>query len=104
MFGDLKLYKDEKFFKDNQIISFNILGQEYKWQIFAAYVTSTDFNYIRTDFKNDIQFNEFIKSIREKSLYVNNTVPNSKDVILTLSTCSYEFENARFVVHFKLIK
>ncbi|KZL92737.1 class B sortase [Clostridium magnum] len=104
MFGDLKLYKDEKFFNDNQIISFNILGQEYKWQIFSAYVTSTDFNYIRTDFKNDVQFNEFIKSIREKSLYLNDTVPNSKDVILTLSTCSYEFEDARFVVHFKLIK
>ncbi|MDW8802051.1 class B sortase [Clostridium sp. A1-XYC3] len=104
MFGDLKLYKDEKFFKDNQIISFNILGEQYKWQVFSAYVTGTDFNYIKTDFKDDVEVNEFLKSIKEKSLYVNDTTLNSKDVILTLSTCSYEFENARFVVHFKLIK
>lgn len=103
MFGDLKLYKDEKFFKNNQIVSFNIMGQEYKWRVFSAYVTSTDFNYIKTDFKNDAEFNEFIKSIKEKSLYINDTIPNSKDVILTLSTCSYEFDNARFVVHFKKI-
>lgn len=104
MFGDLMLYKDEKFFKDNQIISFDIFPQQYKWQIFAAYVTNTDFNYIKTDFKNDAEFNEFIKSIREKSWYINDTIPNSKDIILTLSTCSYEFEGARFVIHSKLIK
>jgi sortase B len=85
MFGDLKLYKDEKFFKYNQIISFNILGKEYKWQVFSTYVTGTDFNYIKTDFKDDVEFNEFIKSIKEKSLYVNDTTPNSKDVILTLN-------------------
>lgn len=60
--------------------------------------------YLNHNIKNDVQFNESTKSIREKSLYLNSTIPNSKDVILTLSTCSYEFENARFVVHFKLIK
>jgi sortase B len=104
MFGDLKLYKDEKFFKNNQIINFDIFPQQHKWQIFAAYVTDTDFNYIKTDFKNDTEFSEFIKSIRKKSWYINDTIPNSKDVIITLSTCSYEFKDARFVVHFKLIK
>ncbi|HJV17108.1 MAG TPA: class B sortase, partial [Bacillales bacterium] len=104
MFGDLELYKDGKFFKDNPIITFDVFPQQYKWQVFSAYVTNTDFDYLKTDFKNDIEFNEFIKTIKKKSQYLNDTIPNSNDVILTLSTCSYEFKDARFVVHFKLIK
>lgn len=104
MFGDLEKYKDEAFFKENYVIIFDILSKSYKWKVFAAYVTDTDFNYINTDFQSDDEFNDFIKTIRKRSWYINDTTVNSKDIILTLSTCSYDFEDARFVVHFKLIK
>ncbi|MDT3699567.1 MAG: class B sortase [Thermincola sp.] len=104
MFGDLNLYKKEKFFRENQFINFDILGKQYKWQVFSAYVTNPGFNYIKTDFKNSIEFNKFLESIRQKSRYTNEVIADANDIILTLSTCSYEFKDARFVVHSKLIK
>jgi sortase B len=103
MFNDLELYKEENYFNSNQMISFDIFPHQYKWQAFSAYVTDTDFDYIQTDFKNDTEYSNFIKSISEKSWYKTDTIPDSNDIILTLSTCSYEFEDARFVVHYKLI-
>ena len=41
--------------------------------------------------------------ISEKSCFETDLYPMSDDRIVTLSTCSYEFSNARFVVHGILI-
>lgn len=46
----------------------------------------------------------WLESIRQKSRYTNEVIADTNDIILTLSTCSYEFKDARFVVHGKLIK
>lgn len=43
-------------------------------------------------------FEDWIVSAIEKSTFESSVTPLSSDRILTLSTCSYEFSDARFVV------
>ncbi len=104
MFHNLTAYKDADTFYDNRIIRFDTLYADYEWEIFSAYVTDTDFYFIDTEFEDDIAWCGFLDTIREKSMHETDTELCADDVILTLSTCSYEFDDARFVVHARLIQ
>lgn len=104
MFHNLMDYKDMQTFYDNRIIRFDTLYEDYSWEIFSAYITGTDFYYIKTEFSGDGDWLKFLKEIQKKSMFETNTVLTPGDVVLTLSTCSYEFKDARFVVHARLVK
>ena len=104
MFNNLKKYSDEAFFNKNKFITIEKENKIYSYEVFSTYVTSTKFNYIKSNFKNENEYISFLQEIKNKSEIKSNITLNSKDKILTLSTCSYEFSNARRVVHAKLIE
>lgn len=104
MFHNIKQYADEKTFYDNSMIRFDTLYEDFEWEVFSAYVTATDFNYIETSFADDAEWLKFVQQIQDRSLYKTDIKLSADDVVLTLSTCSYEFDNARFVVHARLVK
>jgi len=103
MFHNLIKYKKEEFFRNNRIFRFDTLYADYRWEIFSAYVTDTHFYFIETEFKNEPEWLSFLKKIKEKSLYKTDALISGDDVVLTLCTCSYEFDGARFVLHARLI-
>ena len=100
MFTALMGYKDKTFFQEHPIIEYNTPDSRTKWQIFSAYVTNTKFYYIETKF-TDETFRDFLTTISKKSKFRTDIPLNEIDAILTLSTCTYEFDDARFVVHAK---
>lgn len=105
MFKGLMAYKEKNFFSKNKYIYLylNKINKLTKWEVFSAYVTDTDFNFIKTEFHSDIDFTKFLNILKGKSTFSSKVKLNKTDHILTLSTCSYEFDNARFVVHAKLL-
>lgn len=103
MFKDLMKYKDEEFFKENDIISFSTIYEDTKWEIFSAYVTDTNFYYIQVNFENDKEYSDFLNTIKAKSMFYKDIELDGSEEILTLSTCSYEFNDARFVIHGKKV-
>ena len=52
----------------------------------------------------NIRIKEFLDKIKNKSIYKSDINVDENDKIITLSTCSYEFNDARMVVHGKLLK
>ncbi len=106
MFGLLDRYKDKSYYEKNRIIKFDTLYEELEWEIFSVYVTGIEFNYIKTRFETPGEYESFIKSITERHMHKNsekNIDVTKDDQILTLSTCTYEYGDARFVIHAKLI-
>ncbi len=103
MFHNLMKFKDEDFFYAHPTFRFDTLYEDYEWEIFSAYVTSTDFYYIQTAFSGDEEWLSFLQTIQQKSMFDTDITLSADDVVLTLSTCSYEFDDARFVVHARLI-
>ncbi len=105
MFTTLKTAIEESWYTkpENQIITFNTLNANMKWQIFSIYATEPSFNYIDTNFLNDRSFNDFIAKIKGRSVHNFGVNVDASDNILTLTTC-YENGNKRLVIHAKLIK
>ena len=105
MFAQLKKYKEKEFFYGNNDIVIEVEnGKVLKYKVFSAYVTDAKDNYIKTNFDDKDQYKEFLEDIKNKSQYKSDIDVNENDKIITLSTCSYEFNDARMVVHGKLLK
>ena len=102
MFGPLRtMYNKSRYQKkENQIITFNTLKADMKFQIFSIYVTENTSDYLRVLFSNDDEFLTFANQLKEKSVYNFHVDLKKTDHILTLSTCH---DNDRLVIHAKLI-
>lgn len=103
MFGPLSKYTDQKYLEQAKYIYLDTLHGMTKWEIFSAYTTSTEFYYIQTQFDTEQDYSEFLKDISAKSEIDTGISPSKEDYILTLSTCDYSFNNARFAVHARLV-
>ena len=105
MFEGLTKYLDKEFFDNHQVVKFDTLYGSYDAEIFAVYQTTTDFDYIQTDFTSDEEYSLLLDEIRKNSQYHTDIELNSDDQILTLSTCDYVLDpdQGRLVVHAKII-
>ncbi len=99
MFKDLVKYKEEDFFLNQTNIRFNTLYEEIEWEVFSVYVADADFNYRQTEFFSGEKYLEFLEKLQNKSIYNKVIELTENDQLLTLSTCTYEYDDARFVVH-----
>ena len=104
MFANLKKYKEDDFFYNNNYIEIELSnGQYLKYKVFSVYITDINDNYTKTSFEDKDEYKEFLERIKNKSIYKSDISVNENDKIITLSTCSYEFDDARLVVTGKLI-
>ena len=110
MFADLAKYVERgngygiDFYKQTPVFTFNTIYEKSKWKIIAFFKTNTlesqgvPFNYLRGDFVSDYHFLDFVYNLRVRSLVNCPVDVNENDTILTLSTCSYDFEDFRTVI------
>ncbi len=105
MFGTLYKAKYSEWYtkKENQIIEFDTLYENHKWQIFSIYVVKATNDYLIADFSTEEKFQDFLNLITDRSKYDFNTPVSPTDKILTLSTCSDNGKN-RLVIHAVLLK
>lgn len=104
MFADILTYESRWNFENRDIIQFDNLYENQTWQIFSAYRTNVDFDYIQTDFSSDEEYMQFLETIQSESLHKTDIVLSKHDKILTLSTCSNRNSVHRFTVHAVLVK
>ena len=118
MFSDLENYKDIEFYKTAPVIEFNTIYQNYKWKVFAVFLTTASpeldngyvFNYIYP-FMTDDNFADFIAEVDKRSLYHTDVEVLPTDKILTLQTCTRDLdlssrkqEDARCIVMARLVR
>lgn len=103
MFGSLKNTLKKKWYndKDNHIVKISTQNENTLWQIFSLYHIKTDPYYITVNF-TDKEFQKYINTSLEKSIYKFDATVGIDDKILTLSTCYGE--NEKLILHAKLIK
>lgn len=104
MFGSLARVLKKSWYenKDNHIIRLSTEKENTLWQIFSVYKIKEESYYITTFFDNDNEYQEFLNTLKKRSLYDFGTNLSLNDKILTLSTCYSDTE--RTVIHAKLIK
>ena len=105
MFAQLEKYKEKEFFQNDNDIKIEVENDKVlTYKVFSVYVTDANDNYIKTNFDNKSEYKEFLDKIKNKSIYKSDINVDENDKLITLSTCSYEFNDARMVVHGKLLK
>lgn len=112
MFGPLEVYKKIDGFRNSPVINFGTLYKDTKWKIYAVFVmngSSNDdngylFNYIFRNLSSDDAFHSYIKQLDQRKLYTTGVDILPTDKILTLSTCLYDFKNARLAVVARLVR
>lgn len=103
MFGTLKYYKQEDFYNANRTFTYSTLYEASQWEIFAAYVSTPTMALVEMNFADDTAFLKFVEARYKQSKYAHDVVIEADDQIMTLITCSYEFPDARFVIHARKI-
>ncbi|MGO1372071.1 MAG: class B sortase [Senegalia sp. (in: firmicutes)] len=98
MFKDLVKFKNEDFINKNKEIYIDIGDRKNEYEIFSVLLTKGDSNYIDTNFKSKEEFLSYIDYIKKNSTFYKEVDFNNKNII-TLSTCSYEFDDARTVIY-----
>lgn len=71
------------------------------WKLFSIYTVEPEIYYLKTNFRN-YSFEEFINTLKSRSVYDFGTDISSDDKILTLSTCD-NTGTKRVAVHAKMI-
>ena len=104
MFGSLKNVLEKEWCENekNKYITLITEKGEIKYEVFSVYKVENEDYYIKNRFKNNDEFAELVKTVKERSIYnFENTVEKS-DKILTLSTCA-DNNRYRVVLHAKKI-
>lgn len=104
MFGTLNEVTKDTWYNNTKenLITFNTLYDNMQFEVFSIYKTSITADYLKTTFDSDLEWNNFIKMIRERSMFQNNVNVGTNDKIITLSTCLDN--DTRLVVHAVLRK
>lgn len=102
MFSRLHNYKYMENWQQYPYIYFDTLYEYHTYKIFAVFKTTVKaggFPYhLFVDAANEAEFNTFIQTAKNLSLYETGITPVYGDKIITLSTCDAPDDDARFVV------
>lgn len=97
MFGTLTNYQKQEYFDKHKEMYLFTENKNFKIQLFAGFTTSNEsdiYKFPKTSTTND----KLIKKAISRSTFKCDLEVSNEDRIVTLSTCSYDFENARYVV------
>lgn len=105
MFQELLKYANESYYKEHPTISFTTADEEGVYDIisiFRSKVYYTSDNVFKYYFfinpKTKEEYNDYIKNIKEISLYNIEQTSDYGAQLITLSTCSYHVKDGRFVI------
>lgn len=94
MFAGLMDYKAQAFYAEHPTALLVTPGAYYEIQFFSGYVTDD----ADTAWELSPE-EEWLEAVQMKSYFTPEILPKPGDRIVTLSTCSYEFMDAKFVLH-----
>jgi SrtB family sortase len=111
LFGSLEEYRTIDGFKKAPLIGMSTLYGDYTFKVYAVFISNsktTDdngnvFMYNFTSATNE-EFANYIREIDKRKLYTTGVDINENDKIITLSTCCYDFADARLAVVGRLLR
>lgn len=99
MFSDITKYKDQTFYENHATGMILTPSKNYWIEFFAGYVAGADDeNAWKVTFATEDEYVDWLNETVGRSWFKSKVIPTAEDRVITLSTCSYEFNNARFVL------
>lgn len=104
MFGSLKNILNSDWYDNEENTNITLYTENEKciYKVFSIYEIESENYYIKTEFSDDNNFEQFVKTIKKRSIKEFNIDVSKEDNILTLSTCANN-NKYRVVLHAKKI-
>jgi len=103
MFQNLIKFKNKSFFDSHTTATLYTPQATYKLEIFASAVIPQNSDCYNYAFMSLADKEKHINMIKEAAFFYRDIGVSPQDRIVTLSTCSYEFSNARTVVIARIV-
>lgn len=104
MFAHLTEYKNPEFFEAHDMGKIMTLTGNFQFQVIGGYVASLREDAWEVDFDTDEDFLHWLHNAMDRSETGGTYVPDGTERIVTLSTCDYRFEDARYVLVCRILE
>lgn len=94
MFASIQEYKNQEYYDNHNVMYYFTPEKNYVVELFAGYTISVESDIYDLSVIDDEKLQEIIS----KSDFKSNVEVTEEDKILTLSTCAYEYEGARYIL------
>lgn len=101
MFRPLISYKEQEFYDNNPVIYYLTADKNYKIELLTGNVVKSDAEIYDPCLETSGLF-DIVQEYIKTSSFKSSLVLNEGDRLITLSTCSYEYDDARFILIGKL--
>ena len=101
MFASLDKYRKQAYYDEHPVIYLYTPTGDYAIELFSAYVR--DASPLPHNFESPEDFLAYAEKIKALSDFKSDVMVGADDRIVTLVTCNYNYDDARYVVHGKLV-
>lgn len=97
MFGTLTDYNDQEYYDEHPVWYLLTPNGDYRIELISGFVTDTSSEIYSIPHTMEAK-DELVDSIMRKSTFKTNATISSEDKLITFSTCTYEYDEARYVL------
>lgn len=98
MFRHIIQYKDQAFYDRHPTALLMTPEKNYRIEFVAGYVTHMNSDAWKLEFESDEEFSRWLENAMAQSTFSATVEAAPSDRVITLSTCSYEYRDARYVL------
>ena len=103
MFASLMGYKDQEYYDSHQTIDLYTPDKNYEIEVVYGFVIDA-YKWDDNGFASDDNVEDLLLHAKSNTTFDSGKTISSDDKIITLSTCSYEIEEGRYVLIGKLVE
>ena len=103
MFASLSRYSETGYYEAHPSILLVTPEKSYSLQVFGGCVVPGNSDVYQLSFRDEADFAAYLEKIRTLSEFSTPVEVGQKDRIVTLSTCAYNYEDARYALFCKLM-
>ncbi len=98
MFGTLEEYREQEYYDAHPVWYLLTPGQNYKIELLGGYTTSGNATNTTGFPKTQAERDGLIAAVRQNSTFQSAAAVTDGERIITLITCAYDFDGARYVL------
>ncbi len=102
-FASLTNYREQKYYDEHPVMYISTPDMNYRLELFAAFLTDADSEVYTFNFGSEAEYSAWLQRMVAESDFHTDVQLSTRDRVVTLSTCSYEYYDARYVVLGKLV-
>lgn len=103
MFNELTKYNKQEFYDSNPIMYLYTPEGDYLIELICGTVEDGDYEFVKFSFESEKEFFAYVGERRAYSTFESDVELMPDDRIISLCTCSYEWNNARYMLIGRLV-